>query len=192
MKRIVPLVATVAWCSLQAFGQGMPAEARENIHALLNNHTSITRSVTLTDDGYVSKTESNDTTIARTLREHVAQMESRLASGLMVRRWDPAFAEYVRHYDQMQHTMSPTPAGLTMTVRGTTPEAVTVAQNHAEIVTDFVTNGWEGHNRTHPAVYGSADGAKTDSASCCESGCGNQMCGQKKGGQGAHKHGRPD
>ena len=184
MKRlIVPLLAALACLPLQALGQGMPAEARENIHALLNNHTSITRSVTLTDDGYVSKTESSDTATARALREHVAQMEKRLASGLMVRRWDPAFAEYMNHYGDIEHTMSPTQAGLTMTVRGKTPEAIAVARNHAEIITDFIASGWEGHNRSHPPVLDSTKTAKADSA-CCGS------CGMP-GGKGGKHMGRP-
>ena len=179
MRQTVPLLAAVACCTFQAFAQGMPAEARDNIHALLDNHASITRSVTLSDDGYVSTTESSDTAIARTLREHVGQMEARLESGLMVRRWDPAFAEYVKHFGDIEHTMTPTQAGLTMTVHGKTPEAIAVARNHAAAVTDFVTSGWEGHNRTHPAVLDSATSAKTDTACCA--GCRR---GGPQGGKG--------
>ena len=36
------------------FAQGMPPEARKNIHALFNQHESVTRTVTLTKDGYVA------------------------------------------------------------------------------------------------------------------------------------------
>jgi len=165
-RPFVPLLVALACLPFQALGQGMPAEARENIHALLDNHTSITRSIRLTDDGYVSTTESSDSATARALREHVAQMEARLESGLMVRRWDPAFAEYVSHYSDIEHAMSPTPAGLTMTVRGKTPEAIAVARNHAEIISEFVASGWEGHNRSHSAVLDSAKTAKADSACC--------------------------
>lgn len=183
VRRIVPVLVALASFSHQGLAQGMPAETRDNIHALLNNHSSITRSVTLTDDGYVSKTESSDTAVTRILREHVAQMQERLESGLMVRRWDPAFAEYVKHYSDIEHTMTPTESGLTMTVRGKTPEAIQVARNHAEAVTDFVTSGWEGHNRTHPAVLDSAKTARSDKA-CC----GNCRGG---GGKGAKHMGHP-
>ncbi|MBE0557393.1 MAG: hypothetical protein IH628_09190 [Proteobacteria bacterium] len=158
----------------------MPSEARENIHALLNNHASITRTVTLTDDGYVSTTESSDTAIVRVLHEHVGQMEARLESGLMVRRWDPAFVEYVHHIKDMERSFAATDNGLSMTVRGKTPEAIAVAQNHAGIITDFVTNGWEGHNRNHPAVLESSGVGQ--SGSCCRGdGCGGKS--QRRGGK---------
>ena len=84
----------------QCSAQGMPAEARENIHALFSQHTNFTRKVTITEDGYTALTESQDPKLARVLREHVKQMRERLQSGRMVRGWDPAFREMVEHYDK--------------------------------------------------------------------------------------------
>ena len=186
MNRTLTLLLLTLGCSPLIHAQGMPPEARENIHALLNNHASITRTVTLTEDGYVSTTESSDSAVGRILREHVFEMQSRLESGLMVRRWDPAFAEYAAHFEHIDHTLTPTPNGLSIRVRGKNAEAVKVAQNHAEIVTDFVTNGWEGHNRTHPTALEASETVAADSC-CGASGCG-QGHGKMRNRRGQTQH----
>jgi len=180
MRLLLVVPALIVCFSTDLGAQMMSPESRENIHTLLDNHASIRRTVTLTDDGYVSTTESSDSSVARALREHVTQMEKRLESGLMVRRWDPAFAEYVQHWDDIVHFMVPTNGGLSMTVHGKTPEAIKVAQNHAEIVTDFVTNGWEGHNRTHPSVL---EGAEAAEGEAC---CGGKGCPKHTHGEEGH------
>jgi hypothetical protein len=165
-----------------SLSQPMPAESRDNIHTLLDNHEKITRTVTLTDDGYVAVTESDDPELAKVLRAHIAQMEARLKEGLMVRRWDPAFVEVVAHFDQMETRMEPTGKGLKMTVKGKTPEAVKVAQNHAAIVTEFAHEGWTAHDRTHRTVL---DSSSVSSRGGCA--CGN--CGGHGRG-GRHRGGR--
>jgi len=130
----------------------MPAVARTNIHVLFDNHSKLTREVTKTAKGYVAVTESDDPKVAAALREHVQQMSSRLESGLMVRRWDPAFAEYVANYKDIEHKFEKTAKGVRMTVAGKTPKAIKVARNHAAVVSDFVKDGWQAHDRSHPAV----------------------------------------
>lgn len=163
--------------------EGMPPEARNNIHQLFNQHAAITRTVTLTQDGYVAVTESTDPKVVAALRGHVQQMSDRLKSGLMVRRHDPAFVEYAAHYGNITHTVQPTATGLKVTVTGKTPDAVKVAQNHASVVTDFASHGWAGHDRDHakaltaaakPASQhsGMKPAANTDKGTgpCCESG----------------------
>lgn len=134
--------------------QGMPPEAREKIHHLFDNHTKIKRTVTVTDTGYTALTESDDPATAAALKAHVKQMSERLKSGLMVRRWDPAFAEYVAHYDEMEHRYEPIEKGMKATVTGKAPLAIRVAQNHAKVISDFAAHGWEAHDRNHPAVSG--------------------------------------
>lgn len=181
----IALVGLVDPISLSA--QGMPPEARKNIHQLFNQHAKVTRSVTLTPQGYVAVTESTDPQVAAALREHVGQMEARMKSGRMVRRHDPAFAEFGRHYDDMTLVVEPTRTGLKVTVTGKTPEAIRVAQNHATVVTDFAAHGWEAHDRDHaavltgkikpeaeeviPAVKEPAAAVKA-AAACCENGAG--------------------
>jgi hypothetical protein len=182
-----------------AFSQGMPPEARNNIHQLFNQHAVITRAVTLTQDGYVAVTESSDPKVVAALRGHVQQMSDRLKSGLMVRRHDPAFVEYAAHYDNITHTVEPTAKGLKVTVAGKTPDAVKVAQNHASVVTDFASHGWAGHDRDHakaltpatkpasqPSGMKPAANADKGTGPCCES--GGQCCQggpARKAGTGA-------
>ena len=135
-----------------ANAQGMPPEARRNIHLLFNQHEAVRRTVTMTPNGYVALTESDDSKVAAALKAHVRQMEERLEAGLMVRRHDPAFVEFAEYYDKIHHVIEPTEKGLKVTVTGETASAVKVAQNHATVVTDFATNGWEGHDRDHAAA----------------------------------------
>lgn len=182
------VLAASAALATTATAQGMPPEARQNIHLLFNQHAAVTRTVTMTKDGYVSLTESENPKVAAALKEHVRQMEARLKSGLMVRRHDPAFVEFAKHYDDISHAMEPTENGLKMTVTGKTPAAIKVAQNHANVVTDFATNGWEAHDRDHAAVLKSgaepastakelSGPAKKSAPACCENGGECQMGG---------------
>jgi hypothetical protein len=149
--------AFIAASPSQVRAQGMPPEAREKIHHLFDNHGKIKRTVTVTDTGYTALTESDDPATAAALKAHVKQMSARLKSGLMVRRWDPAFAEYVTHYDEMEHRYEATEKGMKATVNGKTPLAIKVAQNHAKAVSDFAANGWEAHDCQHPAIEGGTD-----------------------------------
>jgi hypothetical protein len=150
------LVLGVAGIGAQA--QGLPQAARDNIHRLFDQHSTLRRSVTLTETGYTALTESDDPQLAQTLRSHVAQMRERLESGLAVRRWDPAYEEMVRHYKDLELQVEPTPKGLRVVMTGRTPAAVNVAQNHAGIVSKFIEVGWAEHDVRHPAV------ASTDAA----------------------------
>lgn len=133
-------------------GRGLPAEAREVIQSLFADHAKIRRAVTTTEDGYVAVTESDDPKVSGALHKHVAQMAERLESGLQVRRWDPAFAEYVAHYKEMDHQFQQTEKGVRVVVKGRTPLAVKVAQNHAAVISAFAANGSEEHDRRHEPV----------------------------------------
>lgn len=139
-------------CAQQGSGRGMPPEVREQIHALFDNHEKIRRTVKLTADGYSAVTESDDPKVATGLKKHVGQMQKRLESGLSARRWDPAFAEYSRHYSDLEHEFTPTEKGVRMTVKGRTPAAVKAAQNHAKVLSAFVAHGWSEHDEQHPAA----------------------------------------
>ena len=161
------------------FGQGMPREARENIHQLFQNHDKIVRKVDTTDSGYVALTESEDPKIAAVLKEHYKQMNRRLESGLMVRRWDPAFAEYATYFDDMEHKFEPTEKGLRLTVVGKTPAAVQVARNHAAIISKFVAYGWAEHDKSHPQAIPPDEDAEAPEASPARKGCCGAKCCQK-------------
>lgn len=152
LSAIAAVTALASSCAQQGGGRGMPPEEREQIHALFDNHARIRRTVTLASDGYSAVTESDDPKVAATLKQHVSQMQKRLESGLSVRRWDPAFAEYSDHYADLKHDFVPLEKGVRMTVTGRTPAAVKAAQNHAKLLSAFIAHGWAEHDKQHPAA----------------------------------------
>ncbi len=139
-------------CAQQAGGRGLPPEAREQIHALFDSHAKIRRDLKLTADGYTALTESDDPKVAAALKKHVGQMQARLGEGLSVRRWDPAFAEYCDHYDELDHRFTATAKGVRMTVTGKNAAAIKIAQNHAKVVSAFAAHGWSEHDKKHDTV----------------------------------------
>lgn len=139
-------------CAQQRGGPGMPAESREQIHALFDNYAKIHRELKLTATGYTATTESDDPQVVAALQKHVKQMQERLGSGLSVRRWDPAFAEYCDHYAEMDHQFTSTAKGVRMTVTGRNAAAIKIAQNHAKVVSAFAAQGWSEHDKKHDTV----------------------------------------
>lgn len=127
---------------------------QEAIHKLFDNHDKIKRTVEMTDAGYKSRTVSDDPEIAKTLQKHVKEMRERLGSGMMIRRWDPAFAELVEHYEDIEHEFKEVDGGVEMVAKGKTPDAIKVVQNHAKIVSGFVKNGTKQMHETHPRALG--------------------------------------
>lgn len=131
----------------------LPAEQREHIHEMADLHQEFTRTVQLTETGYTATTLSGREDLVERLHEHIRYMLARLDSGAMVRRWDPAFAELVDYYDQLETHVEVLPRGVRVEVIGKTPEAVQVAQNHAKIVTGFTREGRAAVQRRHePAL----------------------------------------
>lgn len=173
------VLATVMAAASMASGQGMPPEARENIHTLFNGHDKLQRKLNLTDDGYEAITQSEDQQIAAALQEHVRQMQERLDRGLAARRWDPAFAEYRTYYNEIDLKVEKTERGVKVVAHGKTPEAAEVARNHAKVINEFVNDGWGAHNRLHPAVLASA---KSETTSGIQRSMGRHGRGLGRGG----------
>jgi hypothetical protein len=153
--KILPMLLTLAVSAQALIGQEsfrgpLPEQQRELIRQLAENHKELKRTVTLTETGYTATTTSTNSTLAQALKDHVAYMEKRLDSGAMVRRWDPAFAELVKHYSDLSAEIKILPDGLAVNVSGKNPDSIKVAQNHAKIVSGFVDEGSEAVSRTHP------------------------------------------
>lgn len=132
----------------------LPEEQRSLIQYLAEHHNELRREVTLLDDGYAASTTTVNKELAEKLKQHVAYMKKRLGSGAMVRRWDPAFVELVEFHDQITAEISDLENGIRVVVVGKTPDAIKVAQNHARIVTGFVTNGPDAVHERHEPVTG--------------------------------------
>ena len=133
-------------------GRGMSEEAHATIQGLFDSHAQFERKVELTPDGYVSRTTSENPDMAKMVQSHVKQMESRLKQGLMVRRWDPAYDEFVRYYSQIDIKITPIEKGIQVVASGKTDEAKKVVRNHAGLVSRFVEYGWKEHDVAHPTA----------------------------------------
>ena len=185
MKSII-LASILATTSLvTVHGQGMPVENRDTIHELLAAHSKIKREVKLTDDGYTSMTTSEDKEIVKALQRHVGQMEARMKKGLMVRGFDPAYVEFVNHYDDMEITLKAVVNGVSVVAKGKTEDAKKVIRNHAGIITKFVANGMDEAHKAHAAVLGKeaeqADKAPAKGACCAVKAKGEEKaCCQAK------------
>jgi hypothetical protein len=171
-------------------GRGLPADFREVIHTLFAEHEQVKREVKVTPDGYEAETTSADAEVVTLLQTHVGQMKSRLESGMGVRHWDPAFAEIRAHYEDMDIEIEDIEKGVRVKVKGKTPEAVEVAQNHAKILSGFVERGPEEMHVEHAGVLGegavvAATGGpgKGQGPGACGGQCGGGKCqGEGKGG----------
>lgn len=147
---VVTLILCAGTLARPEFRGPLPDEQKAIIHYLAEHHSELKRQVKLTPKGYLATTTSENPEIVKKLLTHFDYMEKRLDSGAMVRRWDPAFEEMVEYYDQLETTVEKLENGIKVTVKGKTPEAVKVAQNHAKIVSGFVSEGQTAVSREHP------------------------------------------
>jgi hypothetical protein len=53
---VATVLLSLAGLTVNALGQGMPPEARKNIHLLLNQHSAVIRTVTMSPPGYTPHT----------------------------------------------------------------------------------------------------------------------------------------
>jgi len=144
------LLASTASSRAESFRGPLPEEQRDIIHYMAEHHAELSRKVTMTETGYSAVTTTENRELVKKLHAHVAYMKKRLDSGAMVRRWDPAYAEMVEHYEDLDAKITPIEKGLEVTVSGKTPRAIKIAQNHANIVTSFAKEGFPSVERKHP------------------------------------------
>ena len=130
---------------------GMGVAERNAIHGLFDRSAAIDRKVEWIEGGYAAVTESEDPEVVKLLQRHVSQMVERLASGRMVRGWDPAFRAYVGSYKELETKIEDTDHGVKVTVTAEKEEAVLAARRHALVVSLFVVKGWEEAHVRHPA-----------------------------------------
>ena len=143
-------------------GGPLPDEQKEIIREMAARHQELKREVTMTNDGYTATTTTDNKELAAKLKAHLSYMEKRLESKAMVRRWDPAFVEMVEYYDLLETEILPLENGVKVTVKGKTPDAIKVAQNHAKIVSGFAKEGQPAVQREHPAALAEKKGKKAE------------------------------
>lgn len=126
------------------------AADRDVFHFLLENHKDITRTVKNRDDGVETVTESGKKEVAAKIQEHAAAMHKRVKGGNGIRLRDPLFAEIFKHYDKIEMTVEKTDKGVKVTETSKDKEVVKLIQAHAEVVSQFVKDGFDEAHKNHP------------------------------------------
>lgn len=130
----------------QGRGQGMVMDQghrqdMQMIHALFDAHKKITRTVTTTEDGVITLTESKDPAVQAMIVAHAQAMKKRLENRQPIRDWDPLFAALFENAAKIRMEVIPTGSGVRIVETSTDPEVVKLIHAHAAGVTEFVREG---------------------------------------------------
>jgi predicted methyltransferase len=139
----------------QGFGRGRgPGAAmradQDVFHYLLGHHADIRRTVTGTDNGVETVTESDQPEVAKKIQEHVAAMHKRVQEGRGLRYWDDLFAAIFKRHASIKMSVENTDKGVRVKETSDDPTVVALIQAHADVVSNFVSRGFEEAYRNHP------------------------------------------
>jgi hypothetical protein len=122
------------------------------IHDLMMNHARISRTVTNLPDGVRTVTESDDSVLARRIKEHVAGMYLRVASGN-----DPgwpmeseALRTIFRDRAKIRTVVDTTPNGIILVQTSADSGTVAALQRHAAEVSELVQGGMAAMHARRP------------------------------------------
>lgn len=136
---------------MMGMGQGMMGMHRDSttasqmavIHELIANHDKITRTVTNLPDGIRTVTESDDSSLARRIKEHVVTMNVRVESGK-----DPgwpmeseALRAIYKNSATVRTVVDSTAKGIVIVQTSNDSAMVTALQQHAAEVSNLVKGG---------------------------------------------------
>lgn len=142
----------------QGFGQGRGRgqwddprfiEDRKWFHFLLDNRDKIKRTITRTDKGVDTVTESDDSEVAAGIQTHVAAMHARVKEGRGIHMRDPLFREVFRHADKISMEITDTDKGVRVVETSDDPYVSSLIQAHADVVSQFIENGHEEVRKNH-------------------------------------------
>jgi ubiquinone/menaquinone biosynthesis C-methylase UbiE/intracellular sulfur oxidation DsrE/DsrF family protein len=137
----------------RGLGRGPGPEMRadqEIFHFLLEHHAEIRRSVKRLDTGVETLTESDNKEVASKLQAHVASMHERIQAGRGLRFWDDLFVAIFNNYDQIRMTVEKTEKGVKVIETSDNPAVVRLIQAHADVVSQFVAQGFDEAHKNHP------------------------------------------
>lgn len=130
-------------------------EARDVFHELLSRHGLIDREVVDLPNGVRTITTSEDPEVAALIRLHVRQMVARFAEGMPVRRWDPLYAELIKHHEAILIEFEDVPGGLSVVETSDDPQVVLLIRQHAHRgVSEFVERGFDRASEPTPMPEG--------------------------------------
>lgn len=142
-------------------GNAATANQVRDIHALLADHTRIKRTVTNLPDGIRTVTESDDPTVAQTIKTHVADMMRRVEAGdnadlpMQTSRLHAIF----RNKDKIATKWETTEKGIVVVQTSSDPETIAALQAHAADVTGLVQGGMPALHAAMMREGGSMHGA---------------------------------
>ena len=132
---------------------GPPADIRadqEVFHYLLANHDKIQRTVTKTEKGVETLTESDSPEVAAKIQEHVSAMHRRVVEGRGLRFWDELFSAVFKHHKSIQMDYTKTEKGVKVVETSDDPLVIGLIQAHADVVSLFVDSGFDEAEKNHP------------------------------------------
>ena len=141
------MLTTLSVVMAQEAGAGGPGMGQghrqdmQTIHALFDAHQKITRTVTNTEDGVVTLTESADPAVQALITAHARAMKKRLEQRQPIRDWDPLFAALFENAAKISMEVIPTERGVKIVESSTDPAVVKLIQAHAAGVSEFVREG---------------------------------------------------
>lgn len=151
-------------------GQGGRMEDMQTIHSLFDEHKKVNRTVTKTENGVVTVTESDDPKVQAMIVEHVWAMKSRLEKKQPIRMWDPLYRALFEHADKIKMEIVNTEKGVKITETTTDPYVVKLLHSHSDGVSEFVAEGMSVMHKRHElpgekveesAFLGKGDGITT-------------------------------
>lgn len=134
------------------FGRGFgPPIRMRTIHALLNDHLQIRRTVQDIPGGVDATTTSPNPLVAELLQTHVAQMQRDLREGRPIRMWDPLFVKLFEARDKIELQVEELPNGVRIHEVSNDPEVTKLIRQHAHRgVSEFAKEGWERVHKSTP------------------------------------------
>ena len=126
----------------QGGGWGM-SQAMRLIHGLLGQRGQIRRTTEEIPGGVMSLTVSDDPQVAQMIRQHVRQMQERLAAGQPIRLWDPLYAELFAQRQKIKLQVQDVPGGVTVRQTSEDPQVTRLIRQHAAAVGEFLAKGYD-------------------------------------------------
>ena len=142
----------------QGFGRGRGRGQRDDprfiedrkwFHFLLANRDKIKRTITRTEKGVDTLTESDDPEVTAGIQIHVAAMHTRVKEGRGIHMRDPLFREVFRHADKISMEITDTDKGVRVIETADDPYVASLIQAHADVVSLFIENGHEEVQKNH-------------------------------------------
>lgn len=110
-------------------------------HALVFDHTSVTRTVEKLSNGVRTITTTSNPAMLPVLRKHPRQMGELYQRGGMVRGWDPLFRELAAVSDKIKMEVKDIENGVEVLSTSDDAEVVKLIQAHAEKVSEMARRG---------------------------------------------------